>query len=131
MVPDNSVKEEYSFNTMDTKTYNLDFDRKRICGYVYGNDAIKQAIRKAIETKRYAFEIYDWDYGSQLHELIGRKINWAEALAEAYIEDSLIPDSRIDGIRNFSCIRDGSSLRVNFDAVTNNGVIGIEMEAEA
>ena len=53
-----------------TKTYFLDFENKRINGYIEGKEAIEQAIHKILDTKRYAFEIYDWSYGSQISELI-------------------------------------------------------------
>ena len=39
---------------------------------VYGNEGIKVWIYKAIKTNRYEFEIYTWDYGSEIESLLGK-----------------------------------------------------------
>ena len=39
---------------------------------VEGNEAIKIWIYKALQTPRYQYEIYTWDYGSELLDLVGK-----------------------------------------------------------
>ena len=102
MIPEtgNSLN-SYTKNSKVTKTYFLDFDTNRIGGFISGKEAMKQAILKIINTKRYAFEIYDWSYGSETDELIGKDMKTAEVFAEVYIEDALLNDDRIEKIENF------------------------------
>ncbi len=113
-----------------TKTYCLDFDSKTIIGHVDGRKAIEQAIRKILDTKRYAFEIYDWNYGSQISELIGTNMLTAQMLIEEYIEDALLTDDRIERIENFTIEKEMNKMSIKFDAVTNLGIISVETEAD-
>ena len=93
MVPENISSDVITEDDKHiTKTYLLDFENKSIHGYTEGKPAIEQAIRKILDTKRYAFEIYDWNYGSQISELIGTNMLKAQMLIEGYIEDALLTD---------------------------------------
>ncbi len=116
-------------NSKITKTYFLDFNSNRICGYISGKEAMKQAILKIIDTKRYAFEIYNWSYGSEVYELIGKDMKTAEIFAEIYIEDALLADDRIEKIEDFEIKKGRNFLNVKFKAVTVLGNIEIETEA--
>ncbi len=116
------------YDSKATKTYFLDFKNKRICGYVNDKKAMEQSIMKVLDTKRYAFEIYDWNYGSQLNELIGKNSVIVEMLAEKYINDALLADSRIEKIKNFEMEKDMNEVSIKFDAITNIGTININME---
>lgn len=113
-----------------TKTYFLDFENKRINGYIEGKEAIEQAIHKILDTKRYAFEIYDWSYGSQISELIGSNMMKAQMLIEGYIEDALLTDNRIEKIENFTIENDFNKMSIKFDVITNLGIIPVETEAD-
>ena len=113
-----------------TKTYFLDFENKRINGYIEGKEAIEQAIHKILDTKRYAFEIYDWSYGSQISELIGSNMLKAQMLIVGYIEDALLTDNRIEKIENFTIENDFNKMSIKFDVITNLGIIPVETEAD-
>ncbi len=131
MVPENISSDIISEDSRYiTKTYLLDFNNKRINGYIDGKAAIEQAIRKTLDTKRYAFEIYDWNYGSQISELIGSNMVKAQMLIEGYIEDALLADNRIEKIENFAIEKDFNKMSIKFDVITNLGIIQIEMEAD-
>ena len=58
---------------------------------VYGNEGIKVWIYKAIKTNRYEFEIYTWDYGSEIESLIGKgfQIGFIKSETKRYIEEAL------------------------------------------
>lgn len=129
MIPEtgNSLN-SYTKNSKVTKTYFLDFDTNRIGGFISGKEAIKQAILKIINTKRYAFEIYDWSYGSETDELIGKDMKTAEVFAEVYIEDALLNDDRIEKIENFEIKKGRNFIAVKFKVATVLGDIDIETE---
>ncbi len=130
MVPKTgNISSNYTENSKITKTYFLDFNSNRICGYISGKEAMKQAILKIINTKRYAFEIYDWSYGSEVYELIGKDMKTAEIFAEIYIEDALLTDDRIEKIEDFEIKKGRNFLNVKFKAITVLGEVEIETEA--
>ena len=58
---------------------------------VYGNEGVKVWIYKAIKTNRYEFEIYTWDYGSEIESLIGKgfQIGFIKSETKRYIEEAL------------------------------------------
>ena len=49
-----------------SKTYRLDLEEGRILGMVDGQEAVRQAIHKAIITPRWKCLIYDNQYGSEI-----------------------------------------------------------------
>lgn len=131
MVPENISTGVITENNKHiTKTYLLDFENKSINGYTEGKTAIEQAIHKILDTKRYAFEIYDWSYGSQISELIGTNMLKAQMLIEGYIEDALLTDNRIEKIENFTIEKDFNKMSIKFDVITNLGIIPVETEAD-
>ena len=130
MIPETgNILNNYTENSKVTKTYFLDFNSNRICGYVSGKEAIKQAILKIIDTKRYAFEIYNWTYGSELDEIIGKDMKTAEIFAEVYIEDALLADDRIEKIEDFEIKKGRDFMIIKFKAITVLGDIEVETEA--
>lgn len=130
MIPETgNILNNYIENSKITKTYLLDFNSNRICGYISGKEAIKQAILKIIDTKRYAFEIYNWTYGSELDELIGKDMKTTEIFAEVYIEDALLADDRIEKIEDFEIKRGRDFMVIKFKAITVLGDIEVETEA--
>lgn len=59
---------------------------------IEGNEAIKVWVYKCIKTNRYEHEIYSWDYGTELSELIGQKYSkgLTESEASRYIKEALL-----------------------------------------
>ena len=59
---------------------------------IYKNEAIKVWIYKAIKTNRYQYEIYSWDYGSEIESLIGKgfEIGFVKSETQRYIEEALL-----------------------------------------
>ena len=53
------------------RTYRMDFQNKRIIGMIDGLEAAGQGMFKALQTRRYAYEIYDDQYGSDIMNKLG------------------------------------------------------------
>lgn len=112
-----------------SRTYSIDFDNKRIIGYVDGVDAVKQAIAKAIRTPRFLCAVYNNQYGSEIRESIT-----VEDATEDYIktsipflvEDALKPDERIISVSDFSVIKQNDEVSISFLAQTIYGEISVE-----
>ena len=100
-----------------SKTYRLDLDNGRIYGYVDGQEAVRQAIRKALITPRWKCLIYDNQYGSEIEDAV--TVNDAT-------RDCLKPDSRILDVSNFTFDFRDDRAYIGFDADTIFGRISIE-----
>lgn len=116
---------------LPNKTYKLDLDRGRIIGYVDGQEAIRQAIRKALITPRFKCLIYDNQYGSEIEDaVITHDVSpeYAEAVIPGFVQDCLKPDTRITGISNFEFdfLKDEDGCVIKFDADTVFGTVRIE-----
>lgn len=93
-------------------------------------DAVRQAILKVIGTERYEYEIYSWNYGVELQDLIGRPVSYAMSEVKRRITEALTSDDRIESIEDF-VVEQASRhvLYCTFTAVTVQGdEIGIESE---
>ena len=82
---------------------------------VEGNEAIKIWIYKALQTPRYQYEIYSWDYGSELLSLIGKAYTKGLTQAEAsrYIKEALLINPYIVDVNVISTSFDGDLLSAN------------------
>jgi hypothetical protein len=114
---------------LPSKTYKLDLDKGRIIGYVDGQAAVRQAIRKAIITPRFKCLIYDHQYGSEIEAAVIQKDatrQYTEAVVPGFVRDALRPDSRITGVSNFAFTFTDDEVLITFDADTIFGTVQIE-----
>lgn len=95
--------------------------------------AIEQAILKLIHTERYEYEIYSWDYGIELNDLIGQPIPYVMSEVKQRITDAVTADDRIESVEDFEISQVSRHvLFCTFTAVTIQGdEINIESEVEA
>ena len=126
-LPETASAADFRITTQPTKTYAMDFENKRIVGWVDGLDAMVQAVRKAISTRRYAERIYSGDYGSELDNLIGKAVGYVRATIRLVLEETFSADSRIRGLRRIDVEqRDCDSMQVNATVLTEYGEIYTE-----
>jgi len=88
-----------------------------------GPDALRIWIAKTLQTARYRFPIYSFNYGCEMEEGIGYDIPRAvlEAEIPRVIREALIYDNRIDDVRDFTIERGGDWLKVEFTVITFDG----------
>jgi hypothetical protein len=110
-------------------TYKLDLSSKRIVGMVDGRTAVTQAIYKILYTERYAWLIYNWDYGMELEHYLGLDFDYVMADLERAITEALQVDDRVLEIQNFVMKKTRiDALYVEFLAITTEGNIAIGWE---
>lgn len=102
-------------------------------GKIDETEAIKQAVLKILNTERYEYEIYSWDYGIEIQDLIGEDIIYVMSELKERITDALTADDRIDSVEDFKVEHiEKRTLRVTFTVVTAQGdELEIEREMEA
>ena len=84
-----------------SKQHRMDFDRNRILGTCDGLDAVKQSILKILNSERYAYLIYSWDYGIELMDLYGQPTMYVCPEIERRVKEALLQDDRITGVDGF------------------------------
>lgn len=102
-------------------------------GKVDEEEALRQAILKIINTERYEHEIYSWDYGIELQDLIGEQIPYVMSEIKRRIEDALTADERIDSVEDFTVEQIGKrELYITFAVITTEGekIEGLETEVK-
>lgn len=119
MIPqDGGIIENERETRLPSKTFKIDFENKRIDGFIDGREAVKQAIFMALMTKRYKYAIFSRDYGTDFKD--AREVGMIEAMGKVKtaITDSLMTDDRIKSLTNFEFERMGRALIVRFRAET-------------
>ena len=92
------------------------------CGRVDDIDAIKQAVLKILSTERYEYEIYSWDYGFEIQDLIGESIPYVMSELKVRITDALTADDRIESVEDFTVEKVGKrTLHCTFTVVPEQG----------
>lgn len=115
-------------STETSNTFFIDFEKGRISGFIDEKEAVKQAIMLILNTERYKFLIYSWNYGAELEALIGTHPDIVEDEAERLISEALLQDDRITAVYDFEFSRNRDTLLVNFKVDSIYGDIDIETE---
>ena len=107
------------------RTYRMDFRNKRIIGMVDGLEAAGQGMFKALQTRRYAHDIYDEQYGSDILEKLSNSdltLSYLESDIPAMIEDTFANMEEIVEIDDIQFeIMDGDAVHIVFTAITAFG----------
>ena len=87
---------------MTTKTHKIQMFGDRIYGKIDGLKAMEQACFKILNTERYTYLIYSWNYGIELKDLFGKPKSYCKVVLEERIKEALLQDSRVLEVYNFS-----------------------------
>ena len=125
MIPNSNVLTESLIGTeYPSRTYKIavSVDKPhRIKGYVDGLEAVRQSVYLILNTERYQFPIYSWDYGVELLDLIGQPIPYVMAEIPGRINEALTQDDRIEKAENFEFENNKGKLKVAFTVITKFG----------
>ena len=132
MIPDIAILREnlneFEYGNETYKIQLLDEGVDYIKGKVDDLDSVKQAIYLILNTERYNYNIYSWNYGVELVDLIGQPLPYVTVILPKRIEDALLQDDRIKGVQDFTFKRDKNKLYTTFTVVTTLGDIPSELE---
>ena len=101
-----------------SKTFALDLEKQRICSMTEGLDAVKQAVYCILNTERYRYLIYSWNYGVELDALYGRPIPYVKTELKRRITEALTQDDRIRDVGAFLFGQSEGKLSVAFTVYT-------------
>lgn len=112
--------------TIPSLTWKINEEQKEARGFIDEWEAMRQAVSKILQTERYRYVIYDWNYGIELEELYGKNVTYVIPELKKRIEDALLADDRITAVTDFSFAQKKGSVTAEFLVHTIFG----EMRAE-
>lgn len=113
---------EIEVESEGTKNYQMHFTEKFINGFVDELQAMHQVIYKILNTERYQYIIYSWDYGIETVDLYSEPISYVCPEIERRIIEALTQDDRIESVDNFEFdYSEKGKLHVTFSVHTIYG----------
>lgn len=85
-----------------TKTYKMDLEGTTTRGFTDDLEAMKQVVFKILNTERYVYPMYSWNYGIETMDLYGEPVSWVCPELQRRITEALVWDDRIDSVDNFT-----------------------------
>lgn len=102
MLPQTNFEFDTDFDIVSQPSYTFKLNSdENIKGFVDDLQAVKQAIFLILNTQRYEYLIYNWDYGVEFDDLIGCEKNYAMVQIQSRITDALLQDDRIEAVIDF------------------------------
>lgn len=121
--------EEIEEMQLPTKTYLV--MNGRILSQVDGQEAMQQAVEKALATPRYSVAWLSPDYGHDLDDLIGKPMEYAEMEIERMLKETFDSDDRVENVELVSLERvDKSSMEAIVSVSTIFGTVTNSMEVD-
>jgi hypothetical protein len=87
--------------TQPSKNYKMHLEQNIINGFCDELEAMRQVIYKILNTERYQYTIYSWNYGIELVDLYGEPVTYVCPELQRRITEALIQDDRIESVDNF------------------------------
>ena len=115
MIPKSSINIELSpEESIETsRTYKI--SGNKIQGFTDELEALQQAIYKVLNTERYEYPIYSFNYGIELENLLGKDQVYIQIELKRRIRECLLQDDRITEVDNFRFEVAGDSIKCTFD----------------
>lgn len=95
------LNKNFTIKEQPSLTYRMDFDSKSIRGKAEDREAVRQAIFKVLNTERYQYIMYSWNYGIETLDLYGEPVTFVCPELERRIREALLVDSRIISVTDF------------------------------
>lgn len=129
MIPSTTafLEQDFEITEQPTHTYKMNLESNLIRGYTDGQEAMKQATYKILNTERYQYVMYSWNYGIELLDLYGEPVSYVCPELERRITEALTWDDRIQSVDNFEFnISKKGEILVTFTAHTVFGDVVAE-----
>ena len=103
MIPSTNtiLSTELEVETQPSKNYKMYIDQNIISGLCDELEAMQQIIYKILNTERYEYIIYSWNYGIELLDLYGEPVSYVCPELQRRITEALVQDDRIESVDNF------------------------------
>lgn len=132
MIPQtgDDLKQDFTIETLPSRTFRMNHSTLTISGTIDQIKAVEQAVFLILNTERYAWLIHSWDYGVELHNLIGKDVEYCLPEIERRVKEALLQDDRITAVQNFEFEVNKKNVLTTFVVVSIFGEINTEMVVE-
>lgn len=132
MIPQtgDDLKQDFTIETLPSRTFRMNYNTLTITGTVDQIKAVEQAVFLILNTERYEWLIHSWDYGVELHNLIGKDVEYCLPEIERRVKEALLQDDRITAVQNFEFEVNKKKVLTTFVVVSIFGEINTEMAVE-
>lgn len=130
MIPQNGVlTEDFEVEEEPSLTYRMRLQQDIILGKTEGIDAMEQVIYKILNTERYEYIMYSWDYGIETLDLYSEPVSYVCPEIKRRITEALTQDDRILSVDAFSFdTKTKGQVVTNFNVTTIYGDVETSLE---
>lgn len=129
IIPQNDIKADFTIEKNSNNSYKLNIEKNTIEGKCDGIEAIKQTIYCILNTERFEYLMYSWNYGVELKNLIGEQSTFVIPELERVIKEALLQDDRIEDVIEFTFNQTSkNTIAVKFKVITTLEDFTIEKE---
>lgn len=126
MLPNTDNLKEVEVISIPSVDYRLEIDGEHVTGSCNDLESMKQVIFCILNTERYRFPIYSWNYGVELQDLYGKPRDYVMSVLQQRITEALMQDERIESVDNFEFEVEGAVINVSFAVHTVFGDVASE-----
>lgn len=132
MIPNtgDDLRQDFIFTTLPSRTFKMNHDTLTITGTVDQIRAVEQAVFLILNTERYFWLIHSWNYGVELHDLIGKDPEYCIPEIERRIREALLQDDRITAVENFEFELNKRKVLTTFTVISIYGGFTSTLEVD-
>ena len=132
MIPQqqDDIRQDFVYSILPSRTFKINLNRLTIAGTIDQVKAVEQAVFLILNTERYFWLIFSWNYGVELHNLIGKDPEYCIPEIERRITEALLQDDRITAVENFQFEVNKKNVLTTFTVISIFGAINTEMVVE-
>lgn len=119
-----TLPENVGFNTeieyvsQPSKSWLINRQTMRVQSGTDDLPSVRQAVDVILNTKRFEWQIYSSNLGTELDTLIGENASYIESEFPRMVEEALLVDDRITEVNDFSFTVSGDTMTWTFTVVT-------------
>ena len=132
MIPQvqDDIRQDFTFEALPSKTFKLNHNNLTVTGTIDQIQAVEQAVFLILNVERYQWLIFSWNYGVELHNLIGKDPEYYLPEIERRVREALLQDDRITAVQDFQFEINKKQVLTTFTVVSIFGEINVEKVVE-
>ena len=132
MIPQvqDDIRQDFTFEALPSKTFRLNHNNLTVTGTIDQIQAVEQAVFLILNVERYQWLIFSWNYGVELHNLIGKDPEYCLPEIERRVREALLQDDRITAVQNFEFEVNKKQVLTTFTVISIFGEINVEKVVE-
>ncbi len=127
MIPVTNQLKEVDVITIPSRDFRMETGGEHVTGICEELEELRQTIFCILNTERYRYPVYSWNYGIDLIDLYGKPADYVMSELKRRITEALKQDDRITAVEEFEFEVTGKQILVTFCVRTIYGGTTEEM----